>query len=117
MRNIRNIAIIVLIASLVAFLPGGGAAARAVVAVLVMAFLATIGFTARQVYRDNRLTYDTLPDDQRGVLLGSLGVIVLMIAGADEMLGGGGFGAVLWVTLIACAVLAIAGVWTRANSY
>ena len=44
-------------------------------------------------------------------------MIVLMIAGVDEMLGGGGFGAVLWVTLIACAVLAIAGVWTRARSY
>jgi hypothetical protein len=40
-----------------------------------------------------------------------------MIVGADEMLGGGGFGAVLWVILIACAILAIAGVWTRARSY
>ena len=117
MRTIRNIAIIALIAILVAFLPGGGQAARAAVTVLMMAFLATIGFAARQVYRENRLTYDTLPDDQRAVLLGSLGVIVLMIAGADEMLGGGGFGAVLWVTLIACAVLAIVGVWTRARSY
>ena len=67
---------------------------------LTMAFLAPIGFAARQVYRDNRLAYDTLPDDQRAVLLGSLGVIVLMIAGADEMLGGGA-GRVVWVTLIA----------------
>ena len=117
MRTIRNIAIIALIAILVAFLPGGGQAARAAVTVLMMAFLATIGFAARQVYRENRLTYDTLPDDQRAVLLGSLGVIVLMIAGVDEMLGGGGLGAVLWVTLVACAVLAIAGVWTRARSY
>ena len=117
MRNIRNIAIIVLIAIPVAFLPGGGQAATAALTVLTMAFLATLGFAARQVYRENRLTYDTLPDDQRGVLLGSLGVIVLMIAGVDEMLGGGGLGAVLWVTLVACAVLAIAGVWTRARSY
>jgi hypothetical protein len=116
-RNVRNIAIIVLVAIPVAFLPGGGQAATAVITVLVMAFLATIGFAARQAYRENRLTYDTLPDDQRALLLGSLGVIVLMIAGADEMLGGGGFGAVLWVTLIACAVLVIVGVWTRARSY
>jgi acetyl-CoA carboxylase beta subunit len=117
MRAVRNITIIVLIAIPVAFLPGGGRVANAVITVLMMAFLATIGFAARQVYRDNRLTYDTLPDDQRAVLLGSLGVIALMIAGADEMLGGGGFGAVLWVTLVACAVLAIVGVWTRARSY
>ena len=117
MRNARNIAIIVLIAVPVAFLPGGGQAAEAVVTVLVLAFLATLGFAARQIYRDNRLTYDTLPDDQRAVQLGSVGVIVLMIAGADEMLGGGGLGAVLWVTLFACAVLAIIGVWTRSRAY
>jgi hypothetical protein len=42
---------------------------------------------------------------------------VLMVAGADELLGGGGFGAVLWVTLVACAVLAIIGVWTRSRAY
>jgi O-antigen ligase len=116
-RTLRNIAIIALVALLVAFLPGGGQAAQAAITVLMMAFLATLGFAARQVYRENRLTFDTLPDDQRAVLLGSLGVIVLMVAGADEMLGGGGFGAVLWVTLIACAVLAIIGVWTRSHSY
>jgi len=117
MRNARNIAIIVLIAVPVAFLPGGGQAAEAAVTVLVLAFLATLGFAARQIYRDNRLTYDTLPDDQRAILLGAVGVIVLMIAGADEMLGGGGLGAVLWVTLLACAVLAIIGVWTRSRAY
>ncbi len=117
MRVARNISIIALIAVAVAFLPGGGQAAEAAIAVLTMAFLATLGLAARQVYRDNRLTFDTLPDDQRAVLLGSLGVIVLMVAGADEMLGGGGFGAVLWVALVACAVLAIVGVWTRARSY
>jgi hypothetical protein len=117
MRLARNIAIIALIAVLVAFLPGGGQAAEAAITVLMMAFLATLGFAARQIYRENRLTYDTLPDDQRAVLLGSVGVLVLMVAGADELLGGGGFGAVLWVTLLACAVLAIIGVWTRSRAY
>src|SRR5919109_1381167 len=97
MRSARNIAMIALIAVPVAFLPGGGQAADAAITVLMMAFLATLGFAARQIYRENRLTYDTLPDDQ--------------------MLGGGGFGAVLWVTLLACAVLAIIGVWTRSRAY
>jgi hypothetical protein len=117
MRTARNVSILALIAAGVAFLPGGGNAAQAVVAVVMMAFLATLAVAARQVYRENRLTFDTLPDDQRAVLLGSVGVIVLMIAGADEMLGGGGLGAILWVTLTACAVLAIVGVWTRSRAY
>jgi hypothetical protein len=116
-RTLRNVAIVALLAFLVAFLPGGGQAAQAVITVLGMAFLATIAFAGRQMYRENRLTFDSLPDDQRGVLLGSVGVVVLMIAGADELLGGGGFGAVLWVTLVACAAVAIVGVWMRAHSY
>ena len=116
-RTLRNIAIIALIAVPVAFLPGGGRAADAVLALLAMAFLAVLAFAARQVYRENRLTLDSLPDDQRAVLLGSVGMLALMIAGADEMLGGGGFGAVLWVMLVACSVIAIIGIWTRAHSY
>jgi hypothetical protein len=43
-------------------------------------------------------------------------VLVLMVAGANEMLGGG-FGAVPWVTLVACAVIAIISVWNRAHTY
>ncbi|HEY7150440.1 MAG TPA: hypothetical protein VH391_02040 [Solirubrobacterales bacterium] len=117
MRLARNIAIVLLLAVPVAFLPGGGQAAQTVVTALTMAFLAALGFALYELYRNNRLTVDTLPDDQRAVLFGSAGVLVLMVAGADPMLGGGGFGAVLWVTLVACAVIAIISVWNRAHTY
>ncbi len=116
MRAIRNVAIIALLALPIAFLPGGGNAARAIVAALTLVFLATLGFAARQLYRENRLTVDTLPDRDRAVLLGAVGALALMIAGADELLGGGGGGAVLWVTIVACSVVAIAGVWMHARS-
>ena len=49
-----------------------------------MAFLAEHRIRRPELYRGNRLTFDTLPDDQRAVLLGSVGVLVLMVAGADE---------------------------------
>jgi hypothetical protein len=117
LRTLRNIAIIAILAVPVAFVPGGGNAAQAVLVALGMAFLASLAVAARQVHRENRLTFDSLPDDQRAVLFGSIGVIALMIAGAGKMLGGGGLGAVIWVTLMACAVIAIIGVWMRAHSY
>jgi hypothetical protein len=117
LRTLRNIAIVAILAVPVAFVPGGGNAAEAVLVVLGMAFLAALAAAARQVYRENRLTFDSLPDDQRAVLFGAVGVIVLMIAGAGKMLGGGGLGAVIWVTLMACAVIAIVGVWMRAHTY
>jgi hypothetical protein len=116
LRTLRNVAIIAILAVPLAFVPGGGGAADAVLAALGMAFLASLAAAARQVHRENRLTFDSLPDDQRGVLFGALGV-VLMIVGADKLLGGGGLGAVIWVTLMACAVVAIVGVWMRAHTY
>jgi hypothetical protein len=116
-RTVRNVAIILILAVPVAFVPGGGGVADAVLAALAMAFLASIAAAARQIYRENRLTFDSLPDDQRGVLFVAIGVIVLMIAGAGKLLGGGGVGAVIWVTLMACAVIAIIGVWMRAHTY
>lgn len=117
LRTVRNIAIILILAVPVAFVPGGGGVAQAVLAILLMAFLASLVAAARQIYREDRLTFDSLPDDQRAVLYGAVGVIVLMIAGAGKMLGEGGLGAVIWVTLMACAVVAIIGVWMRAHSY
>lgn len=117
LRTLRNVAIIAVLAVPLAFVPGGGNAAQAVFVTLGMAFLATIAAAARQIHRENRLTFDSLPDDQRAVLFGAIGVIVLMIAGAGKLLGGGGIGAVIWVTLVACAVIAIVGVWMRAHTY
>ncbi|HEX3263784.1 MAG TPA: hypothetical protein VHR37_08985 [Solirubrobacterales bacterium] len=117
LRTLRNVAIIAVLAVPLAFVPGGGNAAQAVLVTLGMAFLATIAAAARQIHRENRLTFDSLPDDQRAVLFGAIGVIVLMIAGAGKLLGGGGIGAVIWVTLVACAVIAIVGVWMRAHTY
>lgn len=116
-RTVRNIAIIAILAVPVAFVPGGGGVAAGILAALAMGFLASIAAAGRQAYRENRLTFDSLPDDQRAVLFGALGVIVLMIAGAGKLLGGGGLGAVIWVTLTACAVIAVIGVWMRAHSY
>lgn len=117
LRTARNVAIILILAVPVAFIPGGGGVAQGVLALLLMGFLASLVGAARQVYREDRLTFDSLPDDQRAVLFAALGVIVLMIAGAGKLLGEGGLGAVIWVTLMACAVLAIVGVWMRSHSY
>jgi hypothetical protein len=115
-RALRNVAIIALIAVPVAFVPGGGRAAHAVLAVLGLVFLATIGYAAYQGYRSNKLTITTLPDVQRGVFWSAIGVIVLMIAAADELLATAA-GTLLWVGLLALAVVAIVRIWTEAHTY
>jgi hypothetical protein len=116
MRALRNVAIIALIAVPVAFLPGGGAAARAVLAALGIGFLASVGYAGWQAYRANRLTIVTLPDASRAVFYGAVGFLVLMVVAADEFLATGG-GTLVWIGLIALSVVAILRVWTEAHRY
>ena len=116
MRALRNIAIIAAIAVPVAFIPGGGRVAHAVLTALGILFLAMIGFAAYQGYRQNKLTITTLPDVQRGVFWSAVGLIVLMVAAADEMLGSAG-GTLLWIGLIALGVVAIIRIWAEAHTY
>jgi hypothetical protein len=84
-RAARNIAIIMLLALIVAEVPGGGAVADGIFAALTVGFLVALAATGLLLYRQNRFTYLTMPDRSRGLLLGSLGAIVLVIAGSDEV--------------------------------
>jgi Kef-type K+ transport system membrane component KefB len=84
-RALRNIAIIMLLALVVAFVPGGGNAADGILATLSVLFLVAIGATGYFAYRQNRFAYLSLPDRSRAVLLGSVGAIVLFVAGADRV--------------------------------
>ena len=116
MQAIRNVAIIALLALGVAALPGGGTAAEAVLAALLLGFLAALGFFAYRMYMENQLTLSALRDWQRAVLYGAFGVIALMIAGADELLGSG-IGTLVWIGLLALSGFAIFRIWTEARSY
>lgn len=115
MRTARNIAIIAVLALVVAVVPGGDNAARAILAALSLLFLALIGFAAWQLYRQNRFTYLQLEERQRVLLLGAIGAIVLMIAGADELMDTG-VGLLLWLAVLGASIFAIFRVWTEARS-
>ena len=115
MRAARNIAIIALLALVVAAVPGGGNLADGILAVLLIAFLVILGAAGFLLYRQNRLAYLTLDDRQRVMLLGALGAICLMIAGADELLDTGA-GTLVWIGVLALSVFAIARVIAEARS-
>lgn len=115
MKVARNVAIIALLALVVAVVPGGDNAARAIVAAITLAFFVLIGLGARELYRQNRIAYLGLTDRQRAILVGALGAIVLMIAGADELTETGG-GLVVWLAAIGLAIFAIVRVVGEARS-
>ena len=116
MRTARNIAIIAALAVPIAFVPGGGDAAEGILTALVLAFLAVIGFAGFQLYRREQLTFLGLDERPRAILYGAVGLIVLMIAGADELLDTG-LGTLAWIAAIAGACFAIFRIWTEAHSY
>ena len=116
MRALRNVAIVMLLALVVAFVPGGGNAANAILAAITMAFLAGIAWAIFVFSRENQLTLATLSDGRRALLYGALGLIALLIAGSDEMFSSG-LGTLAWIALLGAAVAAIWRVWLEANTY
>ena len=81
-----------------------------------MGFLAGIAWMLYVFSRQNQLTLATLTDGRRAILYGALGMLVLLIAGTDKLLGTGG-GTLLWILLFVASVGAIWKVWMDANSY
>ncbi len=100
----------------VAFLPGGGNVAAAVLAALTMALLAGISWMVYVLSRENQLTLATLSDGRRAILYGAVGMILLLIAGSDRLFSTGG-GTLLWIALLAASIAAIWKVWMEANTY
>lgn len=116
MRALRNIVIIMLLALAVAFVPGGGNAAAAIITVLTLGFLAGITWFVYTMARENRFTLDTLSDGTRALLYGALGLIALLIAGTDEFFETGG-GTLAWILLLGAAIAGIWRVWLDARAY
>jgi hypothetical protein len=113
---LRDVAIIMALALAVAFAPAGGNAANAVLTALTMGFLAGIAWMLYTMSRQNQLTLATLSDARRAILYGALGLIALLVAGADELFSTGG-GTLAWIVLFGASVAAIWRIWIEANTY
>lgn len=116
MRTARNVAIVMVLALGVAFVPGGGNVVDAVFTALTMGFLAGITWMLYTLSRQNQLTLATLSDGRRALFYGAFGMIALLIAGTDKLFTSGG-GTLLWILLLGASVAAIWRVWTEANTY
>jgi hypothetical protein len=116
MRALRNVAIVMLLALVVAFVPAGGNLADAILTAIAMGFLAGIAWFAFVFSRQSELTLAALGDGRRALLYGALGMIALLIAGQDELFASGG-GTLLWIALLAASVATIWRVWIDAHSW
>jgi hypothetical protein len=115
-RTARNVAIVMVLALGVAFVPGGGNFVNAVFTALTMGFLAGIAWMLYVLSRQNQLTLATLSDGRRALFYGAFGMIALLIAGTDKLFSTGG-GTLLWILLLGASVAAIWRIWLEANTY
>jgi hypothetical protein len=116
MRHLRNVAIIMVLALGVAFVPGGGNAADTVLTALLMAFLAAAAWFVYTLSRQNSLTLLGLSDGLRAVLYAAVALIALLIAGTDRFFETG-LGTLAWLVLLGAAVAAIWRVWLASSAY
>jgi len=114
--TLRNIAIILVLAAAVYFVPGGGDAAALIGALLSTAILAALVMLAVRFYRERRMDIVGLPDRWRGILYGALGVIVIAMAARPRLVETGG-GTIAWLAAVAGSAYALYRVWRYYREY
>lgn len=115
MKAIRNVAIIVLIALALTFLPAGSNIASGLLTALGLVIGVSIVAMLIDLWRRTGLQRDAFTDRQRWLIYGSCGAIALMIVGADEMLASGP-GTVAWIAILALSGWLIFNTWREAQS-
>lgn len=115
-KGLRNFAIIAVLALIVAEAPGGGNLAHGILAAMNVIFIGLIGFALYAGYRNNRMSFLALDEQQRRAFIASLGAIALMVAGLDELFRTG-LGALLWIAVVGFAGFTIVRVVVESRSY
>jgi hypothetical protein len=115
-KTIRNVAILLGLAAIVAFVPGGGRAALTVQTILGVAFMLGLGIAAIYFYRQNRIAIHSLGDRRRALAYGSVGVGVVTLAAKPRMWETG-FGEFVWFVLLGLVVYTLFSLYRYSRSY
>ena len=112
----RNIAIVLVLAALVALIPGGGTGATVAIQAVSLTFVATLGWFASVMYRQHRSTLYSLGDRRRALLYVALGVAAVTLTGTTRLWSTAG-GSVAWLLLIGGALYTVFAIFWAARRY
>jgi hypothetical protein len=116
MRTLANVAIILALAALIAFLPGAGVAAEMFVWLLALIFWGALAWFVARLYREYRDEIYGLGDRTRALLYVSVGVAVLTVA-ATERLWETPAGLLAWFALVGFALYGVFAAWRQHRAY
>jgi hypothetical protein len=114
--NVRNVAIILLIALLVDLLPGGGTGANVLLQAASLAFLGSLAWVASRLYREHRVALYSLGDARRAILYVAVATAAVTLT-ASPRLTRTGAGTIVYIALIAGCVYAVFQVIWSARRY
>ncbi|MEA2211067.1 MAG: hypothetical protein QOF83_1015 [Solirubrobacteraceae bacterium] len=103
--TVRNVLIIVVIAAVVAFAPGGGTGAGVVIQAVSLLFLGAIAFLASLMYRQHRVAIYSLGERRRAALYAAAAVLTITLT-ATNRLWTSSLGGVAWLILVGGAAYA-----------
>ena len=112
----RNILIILALAAIVEFAPGGGDTAALINAILFTLLNVVFVYFGVRFYRERRMDIYSLGDRGRVLLYGGLAGIVLALAATGRWLSNGG-GVVIWVVLLGGSIAALVAVFRQYREY
>jgi multisubunit Na+/H+ antiporter MnhB subunit len=112
----RNVLIVLALAAVVAFVPGGGTGGGVVLTAVYLLFLVAIGWVGSILYRERRGSLYLLGDGRRAVLYGAIMVLAVTLT-ATSRLWHSPAGSVAWLVLVGGAIYAIFAVVWAARRY
>ncbi|NLT07307.1 MAG: hypothetical protein GXY03_13505 [Solirubrobacterales bacterium] len=110
-------ALIAAVALALTALPGADHALDMVLTALTIAFLAAIAFLGYRMYSRFQFELDSLPDRNRAVLYGSIGLVLLSLAATSRLFDVGGAGVIVWLALLAASAYGAYWVYARYRAY
>ncbi len=116
LKTVRNVAIVVVLAAAVDFLPGGGRAAETFRSALTVGFVVAFGYIGLRLYRERRVAVYSLGDRHRGLLYGAVGTAVFLWASATRLFETG-VGELVWFVLLAGVLYAAMELYRHVRAY
>jgi hypothetical protein len=116
-KRLRNFGIVALVALVIALAPGGGVGLAVALWVLTVAFFATIALFGYRMYRENRMTIDSLSTLERTVAYVSIGAAFVAFTATSRLFDIGGGGVLIWLAILGLCSYGIFWVWRHASQY
>jgi hypothetical protein len=115
-KNIRNVAIIVLIAAAIYAVPRGDFALGFLTQLISLLFLGALAWIGARLYREHRMDLEALGTRNRLLLYSAAGVVALTLS-ATNRLWSTGLGTIAWLALLSACAYAGYTVYRAAREY